>query len=55
MLTSVHQSLVWTIVMWKCHIDKFPKAKFYIILGRYIITVLLIYIKVSEHIIKGDA
>ena len=41
-------------VTWNCHVDESAKGKYNMILGRYLLTELLLNIKLSEHVIEDD-
>ena len=42
------------IVTWNFHMDDSNKGRYYSILGRYILTVLGLNLKLSDHVIKLD-
>ena len=43
------------IVMWECHMDESAKGRYDMILGRYILTEVVLNLKHSKHAIKsGD-
>ena len=42
------------IVMWNCHIDDSAKGRYYMILGRDLLTALGLNIKFSYRVIKSD-
>ena len=41
------------IVMWKCHVDKSTNGRYDMILGRDLITALVLYLKFSDNFILG--
>ena len=41
-------------VMWKCHVDDSTMGRYDMILGRYIITDLVLNLKLSNHFIESD-
>ena len=42
------------IVTWKCHVAKSTNSRYGMILGRYLLATLGLYLKFSENIILGD-
>ena len=42
------------IVMWNCHTDDSAKVRYDMILGRDLLTELVLNIKLSEHVIEAD-
>ena len=42
------------IVAWNCHADDSAKVAYDIILGRYLLTALVLNLKLSEHVIESD-
>ena len=42
------------VMTWKCHVDDSGKGRYNIILGRDILTELVLNIKLSEHVIEAD-
>ena len=40
-------------MMWKCHKDESTNGRYYVILGRDLFTVLGLYLKFSENVIRG--
>ena len=43
-----------TLVAWKCHLDESAKGRYYIFLGRDLLTELVLNIKCSKHVIEAD-
>ena len=41
------------LVTWKCHVDDSTKGRYYMILGKYLLTELVLSLKLSDHIIKA--
>ena len=39
------------IVMWNCHVDDSDKVRYNMILGRYLLTGLVLNLKLSDHVI----
>ena len=39
---------------WNCHVGESAKRRYYVILGRYLLTVIVSHIKVSDNAIKSD-
>ena len=42
------------VMTWKCHVDDSAKGIYNMILGRYLLTELVLNLKFSEHVIKSD-
>ena len=42
------------VVMWNCHVDDSDKGRYGMILGWYLLTELVLYLKLSEHVIEAD-
>ena len=42
------------VVTWKCHMDDSTKSRYDIILGRHLLTELVLNFKYSDHIIEAD-
>ena len=42
------------IVTWNCHVHNSAKGKYVIILCGYILTAVVLNIKLSEHVVKAD-
>ena len=42
------------IVAWSCHVDDSTKGAYGIILGRDLLTALVLNLKLSEHVIEAD-
>ena len=41
------------IMKWKCHVDEYTKGRYYMILGRDLLTALGLDLKLSENVIIG--
>ena len=46
--------IVTKIMTWNCRVDASARGRYDIILVRYILTALVVNIKLSEHVIKAD-
>ena len=52
---TLHEFSATNIVTWECHVDDSNIGRYNMILGRYILTALVLNIKNSKHVIKaGD-
>ena len=40
--------------MWNFHVDESAKDRYALILGRYLLTALWLYLKLSDHVIDAD-
>ena len=51
---TLPEFILMKIVTWECHVDESGKSRYYMILGRYILTALGLNIKLSDHVIEAD-
>ena len=52
---TLHELSATKIVICNCHVDDSAKGKYEMVLGRYILTALVLNLKLSDHVIEADA
>ena len=51
---TLYELSVTKILAWNCHVDDSAKSIYDMILGRYIITELILNLRLSDHVIEAD-
>ena len=51
---TLHAFSATNVVTWQCHVDDSAKGGYFMILGRYLLTEIVLNINFSEHVIEAD-